>query len=118
MLNLKRLSLLALAIAGTLVGLGLGWQFGLALGMPLLLFVVSLAVAGDGNRLLWAALFPLLFAALVLLVYAGLALLPPAAERLRLLLAFALMPLLPALLIWLALQLRRRRPIPAFATTA
>ena len=80
-----------------------------ALGVAGLLLVVSFAFVGAGNRLAWIAFFPVVAAALAAVAYAIFAILPEDNERLKLLVAFAGMPVVPALVLWAAVRFRKYR---------
>ena len=97
--------LLLLAIAGTL----LYWRLGYNIGLPLLLFVISLAIVGKGNRLIWSAVFPFLCAALAAVVYAAYSLLPKEPEMPKLLFVLVLLSVVPGLILWAAVILKRLR---------
>lgn len=99
--------LLALACVGLLL------RGGLVIAMPGLLFVLSLALAGQGNRWLWVALFPLVSAGVAMALGGlgwGLRLAWPASQDLVLpLLGFAAMPIAPALVLGAAVKFKRLR---------
>jgi hypothetical protein len=94
----KKIGLLGLALAGSF----LYWRLGYSAGMPLLLFVMTLAVVGQGNRIVWSAVFPFLSCVLAAVLYTGFSLIPPEAEFAKLLIAFVLITAVPGLVLWLA----------------
>jgi hypothetical protein len=101
----KSAGLLLLALAGA----ALYWKLSFHLGLPLLLFLVSLAVVGKGNRWLWSAIFPLISCVLSAVIYAGYAVIPAGAEFVKLLLAFTLVSVVPGVVLWAAVRLKRAR---------
>ncbi len=76
---------------------------------PGLLFVVSLAIAGEGNRWLWSAVFPLLVGLLGLGAYGFRATLPGEPTWLAPAIAFAGLPILPSLVLFAAWKVREVR---------
>lgn len=99
------IGLLFLAMVGTL----LYWRLGYAAGLPVLLFGVSLAVVGKGNRLIWSAAFPFICAALTATLYVAYSLLPAEPKMPRLLFAFTLISVVPGLILWAAVKLKGLR---------
>lgn len=85
------------------------FRFAAAFGVAGLLLVVSLAVVGAGNRLAWVAAFPVVAATLAAVAYGIFAILPEDNERLKLLVAFAGMPVVPGLVLWAAVRFRKYR---------
>ena len=80
-----------------------------ALGVAGLLLVVSFAFVGEGNRLAWVAVFPVVAAVLAGVAYGVFAVLPQDNERLKLLVAFAGMPVIPGLVLWSAVRFKKYR---------
>jgi predicted neutral ceramidase superfamily lipid hydrolase len=99
---LRTIGLLLAAVAGSAVY----WKLGYTRGLPLLVLVVSLAVVGKGNRLLWLAVFPLLSCVVAALAYLLFGLLPETPELPRLLALFTLVTLVPAAVIWSAVKFK------------
>lgn len=108
---LKVIGQLLLALSGAI----LYWKLSFNLGLPLLLFVVSLAVVGEGNRLLWAAIFPFISCAIAAVIYAGYLAIPAEAELMKLLLTFTMMSVVPGVLLWGAVKLKCARSAVATA---
>jgi len=102
---LRKLLLVPLAIVGAL----LYWKLGFYFGLPVLLFVVSLAIVGSGNRLLWSAIFPLTCCVIAAAIYGVYQLMPQKAEFAKLLLAFVLVSVVPGAILWAAAKLRQVR---------
>ena len=101
----KKFGLLCLALAGSF----LYWKLGYSVGMPILLFVMTLAVVGQGNRILWSAIFPFLSCVLAAALYAGFSFIPPEAEFAKLLIAFTLITAIPGFLLWFAQKFKASR---------
>ena len=78
-------------------------------GMPILLFVVSLAIAGHGNRWLWSLIFPVLMGATGAVIWGVSQLMPKEAEFAMTLLGFVLVSVVPGAVLWLAATLKRAR---------
>lgn len=105
--------------AGGILAAFMLFRIAAALGVAGLLLVFSFAFVGHGNRLAWIAVFPLVAALLATVSYGVFTILPEDNERLKLLVAFAGMPLIPGLVLWAAVRFRRYRddrvqqPLPA-----
>ncbi len=108
---IKNLGLLVLALAGSI----LFWSLGYAAGLPVLLFGLSLAVVGKGNRLLWPFALPFACCLIGALAYAVYSVIPPSAELAKLLFATIPLSVVPGVVLWLALRLKRSRQMPADA---
>ncbi|MFM8900398.1 MAG: hypothetical protein ACKOF9_10700 [Burkholderiales bacterium] len=102
---LKDLGLLVAAAVGS----ALYWKLGYSIGLPLLLLVVSLAIVGRGNRLLWLAIFPLLSCLIATLTYLLFSLFPETPEFPKLLALFTLVTLIPAAVLWSAAKFKSVR---------
>lgn len=113
---LKTAGLVFLAV----VAMFLYWRLGFQIGLPLLLLVISLAIVGPGNRLLWAILFPLPVCALLAAAYLLFGLLPEKPELPRLLALFVLATVVPGAVLWAATKFKalRRRSIQSVASEA
>lgn len=109
--RMQRLTKIASYVGGVFAALIL-FRLGAAFGVAGLLFVVSLAAVGAGNRLAWALVFPLLAVALAAVAYAVFAMIPEDNERLKLLLAFGGMPVVPGIVVWAAIRFKRFRSGP------
>jgi hypothetical protein len=83
---------------------------GLLGGPPFILLVISLAIVGKGNRLLWLAAFPVLIGVIGAFVYAGFLMIPKDAELVKMLLGCTLMSVVPGAVLWAAVKLNRLRP--------
>jgi hypothetical protein len=108
---LKTLALIVVASLGTL----LFWKLGYGGDLLILLFLVSLAIVGEGNRLVWAAIFAFVGCIIAAGVYGAYELLPTP-ELLRLLLMFTLLTVIPGAILWVATVLCKRRSKAATAT--
>jgi hypothetical protein len=108
---MSRLFKIAGYAAGILAAFML-FRFAAVLGVAGLLLVVSFAVVGAGNRLAWIAVFPVVAAVLAAGAYGVFAMLPENNERLKLLVGFAAMPVIPGLVLWAAVRLRNYRAGP------
>lgn len=109
---LKTFGLLVLILLWSVMLLRLSF-FGPVFGMLSLLFIVSLACVGEGNRLVWLMVFPVVSGLLTVASGLLLAAIPEALRLVRSFLMFALMPVLPAAVLWLAVRFkghRARRP--------
>jgi len=114
MAALRVLGLLVLAVVSAYV-----YVRGIpVVGMPILLFVVSLAIAGRGNRWLWALIFPVLCGATGAAILGLYTLMPKGADFAMSLLAFVLVPVVPAAILGLAAKLKRVRSRRGTANTA
>lgn len=85
--------------------------------MPILLFAVSLAIAGRGNRWLWSLIFPVLSCAIGAAVLGLAKLMPKEAEFAMSLLVFVLVSVVPGAMLWLAATLNRVRSGRGTAST-
>jgi hypothetical protein len=95
--------------AGGVLAAFMLFRFAAALGVAGLLLVVSFAFVGAGNRLAWVAVFPVVAGALAAVAYGVFAILPEDNERLKLLVAFAGMPVVPGLVLWAAVRFKKYR---------
>ena len=102
---MRVMALLSLAVATAFVC----FKGGPVVAMPILLFVVSLAIAGRGNRWLWSLIFPVLSCAMGAAFLGLYKLMPKEAEFAMSLLAFVLVSVAPAAMLWLAATLKRVR---------
>jgi len=102
---LRVAGLLILAVASACVC----FKCGPDVAMPILFFVVSLAIAGRGNRWLWSLIFPVLSCAIGAAVLGLYKLMPKEAEFAMSLLAFVLVSVVPGGMLWLAATLKRVR---------
>lgn len=102
---IKNAGLLVLALAGSL----LYWSLGQQAGLLLLLFTLSLAIVGKGNRLIWSAAFPLACCLIGAPIYTVYSVMPPSAEFAKLSLAAVLFPAVPGVVLWLAVRLKQWR---------
>ena len=102
---LRKLAASLGALAAVLISLRLG----LAFCIPALLFVITLAVVGKGNRLLWLAIFPVVGAVVAGIFYGIYLLLPHENEIPRLLLAFTSMSVAPGLVLYAATLFKKFR---------
>ncbi|MFG6459166.1 hypothetical protein [Roseateles sp. BYS96W] len=105
---MSRLFKIAGYVAGVLAAFML-FRFTAALGAAGLMLVFSFAFVGPGNRLAWIAVFPVVAAILAAVGYGIFAILPEDNERLKLLVAFAGMPVVPGLVLWAAVRFRKYR---------
>lgn len=108
---------IALAIFGVCVAsiiLFFFIQILLSVGGLLLLFTVSFAIVGKGNRLLWLMISPVIFILLIIVPFMIFEYLEKHGNGvgvLGALLGFALIPVLPSLFLGAAHAIRLRRPI-------
>ncbi len=89
-----------------------GW-LGFAFGVPALFFLITLAIVGEGNRVLWAATFPLVVAAIGGVFYGVYLILPRENELPLLLFAFTAVTIVPGLIFYAAIRLRSYRALRA-----
>jgi hypothetical protein len=85
------------------------WRLGPYFGLVALLIAISFAVVGEGNRLTWLALGPLVGLGLGAVAFAVYAVLPPNAEVLKGLLAIAMGTAGPGVLLWSAAKFKSVR---------
>lgn len=78
-------------------------------GVGLLAFFCSLALVGPGNRVIWCTVFALLSMAMFALLAWVLTHLPEQGRLLGGVLLYGLLPLSPAVFLWVAHRLRLRR---------
>jgi len=86
--------------------------FVISIGVVALLFAISFAIVGRGNRLLWLMISPLIFALLIVTPYSIFAYLDSrgnAGGILIALLGFALIPILPSVFLGIAHTIRLLR---------
>ncbi len=113
LVHLKRFAKIIFLLFAACIGSALFLLSGLTNGMIVLLFAMSLAIVGEGNRILWTAIFPLFFILLAILSHFSNKYLSDmqAGNWVASLIAIALIPLGPAIVLWAAhtIQLKRRR---------
>jgi hypothetical protein len=85
------------------------WKLGQGAGFLLLLLAVSLAIIGEGHRLWWLLVFPLLCCALAAALYGMLAWIPQGMEFPKLLMLFTLVTVLPSGVLWFAANFAKLR---------
>jgi hypothetical protein len=100
-----------------IIGSALFFRLGAAAGMPILLFAISLACAGPGNRALWSLAFAVLTVLSTTAFTAFERGLAPGPGLWMTGLHFAVLPLVPALFLWLAHRFRAWRQARVPATT-
>ncbi|MBR7801291.1 hypothetical protein [Undibacterium fentianense] len=82
------------------------WRLG---GVPILTLGICLAIAGSGNRILWLSVLTICLALSFAIYSFGVSSFALGNNIFIGILGFGLLPLLPALLIWTAHNLRIRR---------
>ena len=103
--TLRVIGLLFLAAIGSVFY----WKLGLLGGLLLLLFVTSMAIVGQGNRLLWLAILPLLSCAIATPVYLLFRQLPKNPELPTLITFFVGVTVVPATILWAAAKFKSAR---------
>jgi hypothetical protein len=106
--SMRYLKVLGLVLVAV-VGLVIYWRLGFSVGIPALLLIVSLAIVGPGNRLLWFLVMPVPLLLVSGAAYVLFGLLPEKPEFPRLLTLFVLVTVLPAAVLWSATKFKALR---------
>jgi hypothetical protein len=77
-------------------------------GITVLLVSVSFALVGTGNRLLWMLILPLIACVLAALIYGVFSVLPKQSALPSAILGFVLVPVIPSLILWVAVAFRQK----------